>query len=223
MPFPAPSRSSRPVRLSRLFRSPFAFWLAVAGLALVTALFVTGAVGRADALAAQYGPLRPVVVAARPVERGTQLGGGDLAVRRLPARFRVDGSFAAPGQVEGRTAVVPLVAGEPVLRAHLAPDGLAGVTALLPPGTRAVAVPTGSASPPLKKGDVVDLLATFDASATGATGDSTLAIALDAAVVDVGTDAATVAVTPAEARAVALAMSRGAVTVALTPGVSGRR
>jgi hypothetical protein len=75
----------------------------------------------------------------------------------------------------------------------------------------------------LRKGDVVDLLATFDPSTTGTTSDSTLAIALDAPVVDVGTDAATVAVTPAEARAVALALSRGAVTVALTPGVSGRR
>ena len=223
MPLPAPSRSSRRLRLSRLSRSPFTFWLAVAGLALVTGLAVSGAVGRADSLAGQYGPLRPVVVAARPVERGTELKAGDLAVRQLPARFRADGSFAAAGQVEGRTAVVPLVEGEPVLRGHLAPDGVAGVTALLPPGTRAVAVPTGSASPPLRKGDVVDLLATFDPSATGGTGDSTLAIALDAPVVDVGTDAATVAVTPAEARAVALAISRGAVTVALTPGVTGRR
>lgn len=223
MPLPAPSRSSRPVRLSRFSRSPFAFWLAVAGLALVTALVVARAVGRAESLAGQYGPLRPVVVAARPIERGTALAAGDLAVRRLPARFRVAGSLTAVGQVEGHTAVVPLVPGEPVLRAHLAPDGLAGVTALLPPGRRAVAVPTGSASPPLRTGDVVDLLATFDPSTTGGAGDSTLAIALDAPVVDVGTDAATVAVTPAEARAVALAVSRGAVTVALTPGVSGRR
>jgi pilus assembly protein CpaB len=214
------------VRLSRLARSPFAFWLAVAGLALATAAVVAGALGRADSLAGQYGPLRPVVVAARPVEAGTELKAADVAVRRLPGRFRIDGSFATAGQVEGRTAVVPLVQGEPVLRAHLSPDGLGGLTALLPPGTRAVAVPTGSASPPLRRGDLVDLLATFDPSATGATGDAgdaTLAIALDAPVVDVGTDAATVAVTPAEARAVALAISRGAVTVALTPGVSGRR
>jgi Flp pilus assembly protein CpaB len=216
VPLASPSRLSRPLRLSRLFRSPFAFWLAVAGLALTTSLVVAQAVGRANALAGHYGPLRPVVVAAHPVDRGTEVKAADLTVRRVPARFRTDGSFDSAGQVEGRVTVVPLVTGEPVLRAHLAPDGLAGITALLPPGTRAVAVPTGSASPPLRTGDVVDLLATFE-------DDPALAIALDAPVVDVGPDAATVAVSPTEARAVALAISRGAVTVALTPGVSVRR
>jgi hypothetical protein len=54
-------------------------------------------------------------------------------------------------------------------------------------------------------------------------GDSTLAIAVNAPVVDVGEDAASVAVSPAEARAVALAISRGAVTVVLTPGAGPSR
>ncbi len=220
MPLPTQSRVSRPPRLSRgaraLFRSPFTFWLAVAGLALTTALVVAQAVGRANSLAGHYGPLRPMVVASRTLDRGTEVKAADLAVRHLPARFRTDGSFESVRQVEGRVAVVPLVAGEPVLRAHLAPDGLTGVAALLPPGTRAVAVPTGSASPPLRVGDVVDLLATLEE-------DPAVAVALDAPVVDVGPDTATVAVTPAEAGAVALAVSRGAVSVLLTPGISARR
>ena len=218
MPLFTRSRPSRPLRLSRLSRSPFTFWLAVAGLAVLTATTLAHAAGRAESLAGRYGPLRPVVVAARPVEPGVALKAADVAVRRVPAGFRTDGSFSAVSQVEGRTAVIPVLAGEEVLRGHLAPDGVAGVSALLPAGTRAVAVPTGSASPPLRRGDVVDLLATFDPSTTGGHGDSTLAVALDAPVVDVGPDAATVAVTPSEARAVALAVSRGAVTVALTPG-----
>ena len=218
MPLFTRSRRSRPLRLSRLARSPFAFWLAVAGLAVLTATSVAHASGRAESLSGRYGPLRPVVLAARRVEPGVALKVADVAVRQVPAGFRTEGSFGAVSQVEGRTAVVPLLAGEQVLRGHLAPDGLAGVTALLPAGTRAVAVPTGSAAPPLRAGDVVDLLATFDPSTTGGVGDSTLAVALAAPVVDVGPEAATVAVTPSEARAVALAISRGAVTVALNPG-----
>jgi Flp pilus assembly protein CpaB len=160
-----------------------------------------------------------MVVAARPVERGTALARADLAVDRLPARFVAEGAFASIEQVRGRTPVVPLLAGEPVLRGHLAPDGLSGVAALLPAGGRALAVPTGSASPPLRKGDVVDVLATFDAQAT-ATTQATVAVAVDAAIVDVGAESATVAVTVEEARAVAFALAHGSVALALTPGVS---
>ena len=77
------------MRLSRLARTPFAFWLAVAGLALATAVVVAGALNRVEALAAQYGPLRPVVVAARAVERGAALVPADVAVRHLPAGYPV--------------------------------------------------------------------------------------------------------------------------------------
>lgn len=206
------SRSRLRSRL-RVSRSPFAFWLAVAGLALLTASVVAHALGRAQSLAARYGPLQPVVVASRAVAPGAVIGGNDIDVRLVPAGFKPPGAFASVAAVKGRTPVVPLLAGEPVLPGHLAPDGLSGVAALLPPGTRAVAVPTGTSSPPLLRGDVVDVLATLD-------GSPTLAVATDAPVVDVGQDAATVAVTPEEAEAVAFAVATGAVTVALTPGAA---
>jgi Flp pilus assembly protein CpaB len=127
----------------------------------------------------------------------------------------------------GRTPVVPLLAGQTVLAGHLAPDGVAGVAALLPAGSRAVAVPSGGASPPVRRGDTVDVLATFDPQVTGA-GDPTLTVAVDALVVDVGPDSATVAVTPEQAKAVAFAVSHGTITVAITPGaitprISGQR
>jgi hypothetical protein len=72
------------------------------------------------------------------------------------------------------------------------------VAALLPPGTRAVAVPTGEASAPVRRGDVVDVLASFDPSTTGS-GEPTVAIAAGALVVDVGDGVVTVAVLPEEA------------------------
>lgn len=210
-------RIRRPRRSHRLLRSPLLYWAAAGGLALLTGSVVAGSVGRAESLAARYGPLAPMVVAARPVERGSALAAADVTVHRLPSRFRTDGAFTSAEEVVGRVAVVPLAPGEPVLGADLAPAGLGAVAALLPAGSRAVAVPTGGSSPVLRRGDVVDLLASFD-------GHPTLAVAVDAPVVDVGAESATVAVTPEEANAVAFALANGAVTVALTPGpgVGGR-
>lgn len=207
-------------RLSRfrLSRSPLAFWVAVAVLALATASVVVRLVGRADALADRYGPLRPIVVAARAVERGVELTEADVAVRQLPAALLPEGAFGSAAEARGRTVVAPLVAGQPVLRGHLAPDGLSGVTALLPPGTRGVAVPAGDATALVRRGDLVDVLATFDPSVTGG-GEPTLAVAVGALVVDVGTDTATVAVTPEEALRIAFAVSHGTVTLAVTPGL----
>lgn len=207
---PRSPRAPRPTRRRfRLTRSPFAFWLVAALLALVTASVVSGAIGRAESMAARYGPLTPVVVAARPVERGAALAGADLTVREVPAGFLPEGVFRTVDEVRGRAPVVPLLAGEPVLRGRLAPDGLSGVAALLPPGRRAMAVPTGGASPPLRKGDAVDVLATFD-------GAPAVAVAADATVLDVGTESATISVTPDEARAVAYALSQGGVTVVIS-------
>jgi Flp pilus assembly protein CpaB len=214
------------VRVVRLFprrvtRSPLLFWFAVAALALLTASVVAGALGRARSLAAQYGPLRPMVVAARPVERGRVLEAADLAVRMAPSSMLVPGALASVDDGRGRVVVVPLAEGEPLLAAHLAPAGLSGVAAQLAPGARAVSVPTGSNAPPLRRGDVVDVLATLEGE-----GGTTLAIAADAMVVDVGEggatagEAVTVAVSQDEARAVAYALAHGTVTVALTPGVA---
>lgn len=204
------------MRLSRLARTPFAFWLAVAGLALTTALVVAGALGRVEALAQRYGPLRPVVVAARPVERGTALAPADVEVRRLPAGFLPPGAFASVDEVRDRAPVVPLLPGQPLLQGHLAPDGLTGAAALIPPGARAVAVPAAGTTPTLRVGDVVDVLATLE-------GDPTLALAVDVPVVEAGEDSASVAVSPEAARAVAYAVAHGSVTLALSPGPSAQR
>ncbi len=201
------------MRILRRSRSPLVFWAAAAGLALLTALVVSSALARARALESFYGPLRPVVVAARAVERGTPLADADLEVTRLPARWLPPGSIGSLATARSRSPVVPLLPGQPVLRGHLAPDGLVGAAALLPPGTRAVSVPVGGASAPVRVGDVVDVLATLD-------GHPTVALALDAPVVAAGDDSASVAVSPEEARAVAFAVAHGSLTLALAPGAA---
>ncbi len=205
------------MRLRRIARSPFAYWVAVVALAGFTAFTVAGQVGRAGTQAARYGGLRPVVMAARPVEAGSVVRPADVVVRSMPASFLPEGSLRAPGEVVGRTVVVPLFRGAAVLAGNLAPDGLEGLVALLPAGARAVAVPTGSASVALRRGDRVDILATFDPPPAGQ--DPTFPVAEAALVIDVGPEAVAVAVDPDEALRVAYAVAAGVVTLALTAEV----
>lgn len=204
------------VRLRRVARSAAVFWVAAAALAAVTALAAARLVGQAEASAARYGSLRPVVVSTRPVEMGAVLRATDLEVRLVPATLLPDDHVAAMADAVGRTVVVALFRGLPVVRGHLAPEGVRGVAALLPPGTRAVAVPAGGASAPVRTGDLVDVLATF-ALTPSDTGEPTFAVATAALVVDVGEDSATVAVGPDEARRVAFAVTQGTVTLAVAP------
>ena len=203
------------MRLRRLSRSPLLFWAAVAVLALLTASVVGRLVGRAQAEAARYGSLRTAAVATRAVEVGAVLDAGDVALRRVPAAFLPEGWVGSPEEVLGRTVVAAVFPGQALVRAQLAPEGMRGIGAALPPGGRAVGVPTGPAGPPLEKGDVVDVLATFDPEAAGG-GDPTFPVASAALVVDVGEESATVAVTAEEANRVAFAVAHGMVTLAVT-------
>lgn len=202
------------MRLRRLARSPLAYWVAVVALAAFTAFTVAGQVDRAGAQAALYGPLRPVVTATRAVELGAVVGAGDVAAGSLPASFLPEGALGATGAVVGRTVVVPLLPGVPVVAANLAPDGLEGLAALLPAGHRAVAVPTGPTSVTLRRGDRVDVLATFDPPPAGE--DPTFPVAEAAPVIDVGPEAVAVAVAPGDAHRVAYAVAAGVVTLVLT-------
>jgi pilus assembly protein CpaB len=207
------------VRLRRLTRSPLAYWLVVACLAGFTGLTASGLVASAADRAAVYGRLRPVLVAARAVEAGAVVRPADIGVRDLPESFLPQGHLASAGAAVGRTVVVPLFPGVPVLAANLAPEGLSGLAALLPSGTRAVAVPTGSASPTVRRGDVVDVLATFDPAPAGE--EPTFPVAQGAMVVDVGAESVALAVGPEEAKRVAFAVARGVVALSVTAGPGG--
>lgn len=208
------------MRVRRFIRSPVAFWFGVGVLAVTTWSIVSGIVGEAEARSARFGSLRAAVVATAPVAVGELVTAEDVALRRLPAALLPEQRIESLTDAVGRTVVVPLFTGQPVVRAQLAPDGLRGVAALLPAGTRAVGVPTGPATAPIRKGDVVDVLATFDPSSGGAEGqEPTFPVATDAMVVDVGPDAATIAVSTDEAKRVAFAVTQGTVTLAIgSPG-----
>lgn len=183
-----------------LARYPWAYWLLVLAVAAGAGSAVSGVVERATASARELGETVSVPVAARDVSMGAILSDDDVAWRSLPAAVLPVGSLAEVPV--GRTALVPLVAGEPLLASKLAPDGVHGVAALVPAGARAVAVPVGDAMPPLQRGDRVDVLASS-------------VVAADAVVLDVGDTVVTVAVVAADAPRVADALGRGPVTLAL--------
>ena len=111
--------------------------------------------------------------------------------------------------------------GEVLVEHRLAPGGLAGAAALLPPDTRALAVPDGAGGLALRPGDRVDLLAVIDPFAIGADpgrspgGSIAEVVANGATVVAVSEDATTVAVPTDRIGSVAAALAQGVVTLAL--------
>jgi Flp pilus assembly protein CpaB len=202
-----------------LRRFPAAYWLAAFLVAALTATTVARLVGRAEAAAARYGSPRVVWVMRRPVPAGAALSADDVARRPVPAAFVPSGAVGSAVDLAGRTAVAPLARGEVVLAARLAGAGVGGVAALLPAGATALAVPVGPGTPPVRRGDRVDVLATFDAGDGPAGAEPTFAVARSAPVLAVSGDkSVTVALSPEEAPRVAFAIAKATVTLALTNG-----
>jgi Flp pilus assembly protein CpaB len=117
---------------------------------------------------------------------------------------------------EGTVLTATVHEGEVVVAPRLSPAGRSALTAAVPPGTRAVAVPVDAAVLPVEPGDVVDVLATFDPDLADG-GEPTVAVAREALVVDTGPEAVVVAVTPGQAPRVAFAVAAGAVALAVVP------
>ena len=194
--------------LSRLAlrRRPLAYWCTTVVVAAFAALLVGALTARAEAAAARFGGLRTVVVVDRPVDAGDEVDAGDVRIEQIPRAFVPEGALSAAP--DGRTALGPLYPGEVLLAERLAPDGVHGVAALLPVGTRAMAVPAGPGALRVRTGDLVDVLATAP--------DGTSRVVADAAtVVDAADATTTVAVQVGDAPAVATALTQATVTLAL--------
>ncbi len=203
----------RPARL-RLPRRPALFWLAAVALAAATGLTVARFVASAQDGAARWGVLRPTLVSQVDLDAGAVLGPGDAEVERRPASLVPPGALEV--QAEGQVLASPIHRGEPVLGARLAPAGLSPTAAALPPGGVGIAVPIEPGLP-LRSGDIVDVLATFDPDTVG-DGEPTFPVARSATVVGVMEGAVTLAVGVDEAPKVAFALTAGVVTLVLSAG-----
>jgi Flp pilus assembly protein CpaB len=202
-------------RLRRMRRATLAYWAIVAVLMFLTFELVGRVHASAQAAMAKHGTTETVWVTRRDVSAGAILRREDVRLTEVPTAFLPQGH--ATRDVSGQATTVPLVAGEVVLAARLAPSGVRGAAARMPRGSRALAVPIGPGGPlAVEIGDRVDLLATFPPDANS--GDEpTFAVAEGAVVVDVSPDddTVTVAVPAEDAARVAYAVAVGVVTLAL--------
>ena len=86
-------------------------------------------------------PLTKIVVAAKDLEIGTPLSAQNLTLAQWPKANVPQGAFEDIKLVEGRVAVSPMAAGQPLRAAELAAAGSgAGLVALIPEGKRAMSI-----------------------------------------------------------------------------------
>ncbi len=163
----------------------------------------------ADAAAAQarFGETVGVVVLQRDVDAGAILGPDDVAIESLPIALVPDGALRV-------LPVGSALRGNRHGRSVLADDDLAGAegsAARIPPGWRGVALE--STLLPVSPGDLVDVVATFDALI--ADGKPSIVVAEAAVVVDVSEESVTIAVPAALTPAVSYAVVNATVTLTL--------
>jgi pilus assembly protein CpaB len=212
---PLPSRRSLSRRPRRrvaiaLRRQPLVFWALTTATAVSAFLVVHGVLDAAAEGADTYGSLVPVVVARADLEPGHLVTSSDLEVTRLPARLIPAGALA--DQPLGRVVRHPILAGEAVHPARLAPDGAVGIAALLLEGERAVAIPLPAHRAPLQVAQAVDVLATIDPMAAGGR-PATSVVAEGAVVIAVDEGGITVAAQAGDAVRIATALSTAVVSV----------
>lgn len=143
--------------------------LLLGALSLTLGVLAASHVSRREAaLARQLGPLVDVVVARRALAEGARLTPARLAVRAIPARYAPSGAFAAPGELVGLRAAIPVPEGADLV-AGMVDDGRASARPGAPvrAGERvADLVATGSAQL-VQPGSRVDVVVTRGAEGTG--------------------------------------------------------
>ena len=197
-------------------RATVIYWAVVALLMFLTVEFVSRVHSDASAAVAKHGVTERVWVTTRAIAAGTMLASDDVRAVDIPVAFLPQQPAAR--EVAGHATTVALVPGEVVLDERLAPNGVHGVAARVPRGSRALAIPLGPGGPlPVEVGDRVDLLATFPPDLAHDE-EPTFAIAVGAVVVETSADddTVTVAVPAQDAARVAYAVAVGVVTLALS-------
>lgn len=196
-------------------RRPWVFWAIATVGAVTTAAVAAGMVNEVERRMEAWGPSRVVAIARRPLEPGAVVGPSDIEGEARPAGALPDGAIDGTNVLEGRVVVDRILAGEPVVAERLAPNGVRGVAALVPPGSAAVLVPASARPPRLAVGNRVELFGGLaPGSANGGAGADV--VARDATVIEVSDDGSLLVAVPREqAAAAAAAILDGAVVVAL--------
>jgi Flp pilus assembly protein CpaB len=192
----------------RLRHHPVARGLVALVVIVVAASFLQRVTARAGDAQRRWGATHTVFVARHRIAIGSAIDAD--AVERHSWPLAVIPSGAVDTDPVGRTVVATIEAGEAILTERLAPDGLAGVAALVPSGWRALAILVA-----LTVGDHVDLIAGFDVDRTNGNQSPSFVVARDAVVVSTDEQRVTVAVRADDVERVAFAVVAGTVVPAL--------
>jgi pilus assembly protein CpaB len=184
----------------------------------------------------------PVIVAATDIPRGGTITPDLITTREFPGDMVPAGAMMKPGDTIDRVVAIPLVRGEAVLEAKLAPRGAGrGLAALVPKGMRAVTIQTPTVATGVAgfvmPGNRVDVLLTVTDtgganSPTGGGSTTTLLQRVEILAVDQKIDApadnkvdakelrsVTLLVTPRQANLLDLGQNKGTLHLALrNPG-----
>src|SRR6185295_2278145 len=118
--------------------------LAVAAVLGVAATWVGRNIVLGNGSIGNSGPaMAQVVVARADLEPGQLLGAGDLVLAQMPESSISKSMFRDSKPLVGRAVIAPVVKGQAMFEALLAPAGSeGGLSALVPDGMRAVSVET---------------------------------------------------------------------------------
>jgi pilus assembly protein CpaB len=110
--------------------------------------------------------VKPVAVAAVDLVPGTKLHPESFKVVRWPTESMPPGAISEPNALSDRVVLLPIVTGEPIMEAKLAPKGTeGGLTAIISPGKRAMSVKVDEiigVAGFVVPGSFVDVLVTID-------------------------------------------------------------
>lgn len=195
-------------------------------LGLGSIVLMSGYRSEIERLRPDLGPPTTVVVADHDLVRGAVVGAADLALRPLPSAVVPAGALTATGDGVGRVLLAGMGTGDVLTDTRLAAEGVGPLAALIPPGLRAVLVPSSLPDGAVRPGDTVDVLTTFggahahtETSATGAQVLSVLAGASPGST-DIGAPGGpqlVLLVDPTTASSLAYATAFGHIVVAVDP------
>jgi pilus assembly protein CpaB len=178
------------------------------------------------AVQSQTGATQPVVVAAADLSWGKVLDASQVKTVNFLKTSLPQGSFMKPSDVEGRTLLYPVKAGEPLFETQLAPTSVkvGGVSAIISKNKRAMAVRVDKVigvSGFINPGNHVDVLVTVE-GITKTVLENVLVLTVGQQMEMTGkqekpvpVDVITMEVTSVEAEKLALAATAGKVMLAL--------
>ncbi len=140
------------------------------GLAIATGVVIFAALQHAEtktALPTAAAAPLTIITAGEFIPAGVRITVGMLEVSQVPVEAFLDGTATSLDQAVGQIALIPILAGEPVLAAKLADEARAGqgLTYLIPEGRRALAIKVDkviAAGGLIQPGDRVDIYAVLE-------------------------------------------------------------